>query len=122
MTDTFLGSFVTGQGPIDQGDGIQALPGSTVRVYGVHLRNHARKSILADAVASLSVVDSWFDSASDPVAVQHIGVSDLEDATNIQWSGNQTSDGAGVSPGLLADPLGCDTERVALTPAELIRP
>jgi hypothetical protein len=118
VTDTFLGSLVTNQGPVDQGDGIQALPGSTVRVDGVFLRNHARKSILADAVASLSVVDSWFDTASDPVAVQHLGVSDLDDATHIQWSGNQTSDGAGVSPSLLLDPLGCDTDLVALTPAE----
>jgi hypothetical protein len=110
VTGTVLADQFTTSGTIhDVGDGIQALSGSSVTVEQVTFQGNQRQSILADDIAFLTVQNNQFADAADAsIAVQNIGVANLDEADNLQCTGNQTATGMAVSPYKPDDPFGFD--------------
>ncbi|MFH2005401.1 MAG: right-handed parallel beta-helix repeat-containing protein [bacterium] len=120
ISGTILDTVPTDTGNVEQGDGMQALEASTVTVDNMLFQLNERKAILADSVNFLTIVSSQFDSASgEPIAVQNIGVDDINQATNLDYSGNQNLQGSSVDPMMPVDPYDCDASQVDRATANL---
>lgn len=121
LRGTILAGVPTDTGHVEQGDGLQALPGSIVAVDRVLFEDNDRQSILADDVSYLTVVGSTFlDAAADPILVQNIGVDDINQATNIESGDNQGIGGAAVAPVMPPHPLGLDTSEISVSVPRLL--
>jgi parallel beta-helix repeat protein len=104
VENTRLAAVIVDGHTVQQGDGIQSQPSTTLLVDSVAFDGNERTAIMADVVDQIQVINSTFGDQQTEGAI----IISRTDPGNIDTQNNQDLNGSAVSPQMPPDPLEYD--------------